>query len=50
MKRDIKLYLHDIRESILAIEDYIGALTEDDFYKSRDLKQKIFLMMENKEP
>ena len=46
MKRDIKLYLHDIRESILAIEDYIGALTEDDFYKSRQVQDAVLRRLE----
>jgi len=30
MKRDIKLYIHDIWESILAIEEYTRALAEED--------------------
>jgi uncharacterized protein with HEPN domain len=35
MKRKIKLYIQDILESILAIEEYTGSLTEDEFYKNR---------------
>ena len=46
MKRDIKLYLHDIRESIMAIEDYIGTFTEDEFYKNRQVQDAILRRLE----
>lgn len=46
MKRDIKLYLQDIRESILAIEDYIGVLAEDDFYKNRQVQDAVLRRLE----
>lgn len=46
MKRDIKLYLDDIMESILAIEDYIGALTEDEFYKNRQAQDAVLRRLE----
>jgi len=32
VKRDMKLYLQDIWDSILAIEEYTKNLTEDEFY------------------
>jgi uncharacterized protein with HEPN domain len=46
MKRDIKLYLHDIRESIMAREDYIGTFTEDEFYKNRQVQDAILRRLE----
>lgn len=46
MKRDIKLYLQDIRESIMAIEDYIGTLTEDEFYKNHQVQDAILRRLE----
>lgn len=46
MKRDIKLYLQDIRESIMAIEDYIGTFTEDEFYKNCQVQDAILRRLE----
>ncbi len=46
MKRDIRLYLQDIWESILAIEDYIGTFTEDEFYKNRQVQDAILRRLE----
>jgi len=55
MKRNIKLYLQDIWESTLAIEEYTQNLTEDKFYSNRQvqdaidlpyIKQQMLLIME----
>ena len=46
MKRDIKLYLHDIWERILAIEEYSGALAEEDFYSNRQVQDAIVRRLE----
>jgi len=35
MKRNMKLYLQDIWESILAIEEYTQNLSEDEFYSKK---------------
>jgi uncharacterized protein with HEPN domain len=48
MKRNIKLYLHDIWESILAIEEYTQDIAEAEFYSNRQLQDAIvrILIME----
>ncbi|MCL7413893.1 MAG: DUF86 domain-containing protein [ANME-2 cluster archaeon] len=46
MTRNIKLYLQDIRESILAIEDYTGSLTEDEFYENRQVQDAVLRRLE----
>lgn len=38
MKRDMRLYLQDIWESIAAIEEYTGALTEEDFLSNHQVQ------------
>lgn len=46
MKRNIKLYLQDIWESILAIEEYTQDIAEDDFYSNRQLQDAIVRRLE----
>jgi uncharacterized protein with HEPN domain len=46
MKRDIKLYLQDIWESIDAIEEYTGTLTEDEFYGNRQVQDAVLRRLE----
>ncbi len=46
MKRDVKLYLQDILESILAIEDYTGTLTEEEFYNNRQVQDAVLRRLE----
>lgn len=46
MKRNIKLYLQDIWESILAIEEYTQNIAEDDFYSNRQLQDAIVRRLE----
>jgi len=41
MKRDMRLYLYDIWESILNIEKYTQALTENEFYKNQMVQDAI---------
>lgn len=46
MKRDMKLYLQDIWDSILAIEEYTKNLTEDEFYLNRQVQDAIIRRLE----
>ena len=46
MKRNIKLYLQDIWESILAIEEYTKNLSEDEFYSNRQVQDAIVRRLE----
>jgi uncharacterized protein with HEPN domain len=40
MKRNIKLYLQDIWESTLAIEEYTQNLAEEEFYSNRQVQNE----------
>lgn len=46
MKRNIKLYLQDIWESTLAIEEYIQNLAEDEFYSNHQVQDAIIRRLE----
>ena len=46
MKRNMKLYLQDIGESILAIEEYAQNLSEDEFYSNRLVQDAIVRRLE----
>ena len=46
MKRNIKLYLQDIWESTLAIEEYTQNLAEDEFYSNRQVQDAIIRRLE----
>lgn len=46
MKRNVKLYLQDIWESTLAIEEYIQNLAEDEFYSNRQVQDAIIRRLE----
>jgi len=46
VKRNIKLYLQDIWESTLAIEEYIQNLAEDEFYSNRQVQDAIIRRLE----
>jgi len=46
MKRNLKLYLQDIWESTLAIEEYTQNLTEDEFYSNRQVQDAIVRRLE----
>ncbi|MCJ7578095.1 MAG: DUF86 domain-containing protein [candidate division Zixibacteria bacterium] len=46
MKRNMKLYLQDIWESILAIEEYTQNITEDEFSSNRQVQDAIVRRLE----
>ena len=46
MKRNRKLYLQDIWESILAIEEYTQTLSEEEFYKTRQVQDAVIRRLE----
>jgi len=46
MKRDYKLYLNDIKESIGLIERYISGADEEQFIKNIDLQDKVIRRLE----
>jgi len=46
MKRNIKLYLQDIWESTLAIEEYTQNLAEEEFYSNRQVQDAIIRRLE----
>jgi len=45
-KRDMRLYLSDIWESIIAIEEYTQPITEEDFYENRQAQDAIVRRLE----
>ena len=44
--RDMRLYLTDIWESIVTIEEYAEAVTEEEFYKSRQVQDAVVRRLE----
>lgn len=46
MKRDIRVYLEDVLESIEKIEEYIKPITENDFYKNTQVQDAILRRLE----
>jgi len=46
MNRDYKLFLSDMKESILAIEDYTKGLTEDGFLKDKKVQDAVIRRLE----
>ena len=46
MKRDYKLFIDDIRESISLIEDYIKNISEEEFKKDKKLQDAIIRRLE----
>lgn len=46
MKRDMRLYVQDIVESIEAIEEYVQTPTEEEFYKSRQIQDAVLRRLE----
>jgi uncharacterized protein with HEPN domain len=42
----MRLYLNDIWESIIAIEEYTQPITEEDFYKNRQVQDAIVRRLE----
>ncbi len=46
MKKDIKVYVEDIIESILKIEEYTDQVTKDGFYKNTIIQDAVFRRLE----
>lgn len=46
MKRDYKLYLQDIRESIKQIEEYLKGISQEEFIKDKKLQDAIARRLE----
>lgn len=46
MKRDIRVYLEDILESIIRIEEYTHGISEEDFYERHQLQDAIIRRLE----
>jgi len=46
MKRDMRLYLQDILDSIQAIEEYTQALTEEEFYRNLQTQDAVVRRLE----
>ncbi|MFQ6062916.1 MAG: DUF86 domain-containing protein [Methanosarcinales archaeon] len=46
MKRNMKLYLQDIWESILAIEEYTQSISEGEFYSNRQVQDAVVRRLE----
>ncbi len=46
MKRDVRLYIEDILESIFRIEEYTQGMTEDDFYESTQVQDAVLRRLE----
>jgi uncharacterized protein with HEPN domain len=46
MKRDYKLYLNDITESIIQIEEYMRNVSEEDFQKDKKLQDAVIRRLE----
>ena len=46
MKRDYKLYINDIRESIKRIEDYLKGISEEGFRKDVKLQDAVIRRLE----
>ena len=46
MKRDTSLYIHDLWDSILAIEEYTRGLTEEEFCSNRLVQDGVIRRIE----
>lgn len=46
MKRDIRVYIEDILESIERIEEYTESITEDDFYINTQIQDAVLRRLE----
>lgn len=46
MKRDIRVYVEDILESIEKVEEYIKPLTEENFYKNTQVQDAVLRRLE----
>ena len=46
MKRDYKLYINDIRESITQIEGYLSNISEKEFKKNKQIQDAVIRRLE----
>lgn len=46
MKRDYKLYINDIRESIIQIEEYTKNISEQEFKKNKQIQDAVIRRLE----
>ncbi len=46
MTRDMRLYIQDILESIEAIEEYVQSITEEQFYRNRQVQDAVLRRLE----
>ncbi len=46
MKRDVRVYIEDVLESISAIEEYTQTLTEEEFYNNRQVQDAVLRRFE----
>jgi len=46
MKRDMRVYIEDILESIAKIEEYTKAITKDDFYENTQVQDAVLRRLE----
>ncbi len=46
MKRDMRVYLQDIWESILAIEEYTEEITKEEFFTNRQVQDAVVRRLE----
>jgi uncharacterized protein with HEPN domain len=46
MKRDVRVYIEDIQESINKIEEYTKKITENDFYKNTQIQDAVLRRLE----
>ncbi len=46
MRRDIRVYIEDILESIEKIEEYTKSITDEDYYKNTQIQDAVFRRLE----
>lgn len=46
MKKDIRVYIDDILESIMKIEEYVNPISEDEFYRNTLVQDAVFKRLE----
>jgi uncharacterized protein with HEPN domain len=46
MKRDVRVYIEDVLESISAIEEYTQTLTEEEFHNNRQVQDAVLRRFE----
>ncbi len=46
MRRDMRVYIEDILESITKIEEYTKAIAEDDFYRNTQIQDAVLRRLE----